>query len=167
MESGRVGCHTSGDGDWGIVNEAPKPDWMSFLPDWTWTFSYPHNVINEGIPIPGCEGSHCSMLDPGVFPTPFYESLMCLGLFLVLWTIRKKMGYPGVLFCVYLIFNGIERFSIEKIRVNAVYQMFGTEITQAEIISVCLVIVGIVGILIFRKMGKKELIENSTGTAAL
>ena len=32
---GRIGCQLSGDGDWGIVNQAPKPGWLSFLPDWT------------------------------------------------------------------------------------------------------------------------------------
>ena len=30
---GRLGCHFSGDGDWGIVNEAAKPGWF-ILPDW-------------------------------------------------------------------------------------------------------------------------------------
>ena len=39
---GRVGCQLSGDGDWGIENTAPKPDWMSSLPDWTWSFTYPN-----------------------------------------------------------------------------------------------------------------------------
>ena len=32
-----------------------QPDWW-FLPDWMWFYNYPNNVINEGIPIPGCEG---------------------------------------------------------------------------------------------------------------
>ena len=31
---GRIGCQIAGDGDWGIPNDAPKPEWMSFLPDW-------------------------------------------------------------------------------------------------------------------------------------
>ena len=44
---GRMGCQLSGDGDWGIVNTSPKPDWF-FLPDWLWSFRYPHNVIEEG-----------------------------------------------------------------------------------------------------------------------
>ncbi|MGB1318338.1 MAG: prolipoprotein diacylglyceryl transferase, partial [Flavobacteriales bacterium] len=29
---GRIGCQVAGDGDWGIPNDAPKPEWMSFLP---------------------------------------------------------------------------------------------------------------------------------------
>ena len=46
---GRIGCKLSGDGDWGIVNNNIKPEWMSFLPDWMWSYNYPHNVINEGV----------------------------------------------------------------------------------------------------------------------
>jgi prolipoprotein diacylglyceryltransferase len=55
---GRVGCQLSGDGDWGIVNLAPKPEWMSFLPNWMWSYNYPHNVIDEGVQIAGCNGPH-------------------------------------------------------------------------------------------------------------
>ena len=45
--TGRLGCQLAGDGDWGIVNLTPKPNWMSFLPDWFWSYSYPHNVIRD------------------------------------------------------------------------------------------------------------------------
>lgn len=27
---GRLGCQISGDGDWGVVNLAPKPGWLNF-----------------------------------------------------------------------------------------------------------------------------------------
>lgn len=154
--TGRVGCHLSGDGDWGIVNLSPKPDWLSFLPDWMWSYHYPHNVISEGVPIPDCVGRHCMMLPEPVFPTPFYEAVMCMGLFFVLWSIRKRISIPGILFSVYLIMNGTERFFIEKIRVNTKYHIFGNEITQAEIISVCLFIIGIAGLFFFRKRFKKD-----------
>ena len=30
---GRIGCHISGDGDWGINNLAPKPAFIGLLPD--------------------------------------------------------------------------------------------------------------------------------------
>ena len=48
-----------------------------------------------------------------------------------------------MLFGVYLILNGLERFSIEKIRINTTYTLFGNEITQAEIISSCLIVLGL------------------------
>lgn len=142
---GRIGCHLSGDGDWGIDNLLNKPDLLTFIPDWLWSYTYPHNVINAGIPIPGCEGKFCYMLEYPVFPTPLYESMSCIVLFLILWAIRKKINMPGVIFSIYLILNGVERFFIEKIRVNSVYEVFDFEITQAEIISTLLVIVGIGG----------------------
>ena len=144
---GRIGCQLSGDGDWGIVNTAPKPEWMSFLPDWMWSFKYPNNVINEGIPIPGCSGSHCFELPEAVFPTPFYEVIMAISLFFILWTLRTRIQIPGLLFSIYLVVNGIERFLIEKIRVNSTYDIWGNKITQAELISSGLVILGLIGII--------------------
>jgi phosphatidylglycerol:prolipoprotein diacylglycerol transferase len=142
---GRVGCQMSGDGDWGIDNLAPKPNWMSFLPDWMWGFRYPNNVVSEGIPIPGCEGAHCNMLEYPVFPTPFYEAVICIALFFALWSLRKRITIPGLLFSGYLILNGMERFFIEKIRVNTTYTILGHHITQAELISSFMFIIGIAG----------------------
>ena len=145
---GRMGCHFSGDGDWGIVNTALKPDWMSFLPDWMWSYNYPNNVINAGELIPGCEGNFCHQLAENVYPTPFYEIIMAGLIFVFLWSIRKKIKIAGVLFCIYLILNGIERFLIEKIRIN--HDMIGEQ-TQAEIISFSLILIGIVGIYFLNK----------------
>jgi len=151
---GRIGCQVAGDGDWGIVNTTPNP--FSLLPDWAWSYNYPHNVNSVGIPIPGCEGSHCMMLPEAVYPTPLYESIACIMLFSVLWGLRKRIIIPGMLFFVYLVLNGFERFWIEKIRVNTKYIIFGNEITQAEIISTLLVISGLVGIYILRKRNKSD-----------
>lgn len=143
---GRIGCHASGDGDWGIVNTHAKPDFLSFLPDWMWAFKYPHNVNQDGVPIPGCEGRYCFELPEAVWPTPFYEAVLGITLFFVLWSIRKRIKIPGLLFSIYLVINGIERFAIEKIRVNNEYHLFGMSITQAEIISALLILAGLAGI---------------------
>lgn len=153
---GRIGCQMSGDGDWGIVNLAPKPEWMAALPDWMWSFNYPHNVVSEGIPIPGCEGKHCYVLPEPVYPTPFYEVLMSLGIFGILWSIRKIITIPGMLFSIYLIFNGAERFFIEKIRVNTTYTIFGKHITQAELISSLLFIIGVAAVIYLLSKQKKH-----------
>jgi len=152
---GRIGCQISGDGDWGIDNLAPKPSWMNFLPDWFWSYRYPHNVLGEGIPIPGCTGSHCNMLENPVFPTPLYEVMMCTVLFFALWAIRKRITTAGVFFCIYLIFNGAERFLIEQIRVNTEYHLFGGGITQAQIISTLLFFSGFYGIYYFKNKAKQ------------
>lgn len=154
---GRMGCQISGDGDWGIPNTNPKPNWLSWLPDWAWSYEYPNNVngimgpreagytgklITENDPWPIFEG-YGTYLDPGVYPTPLYEVVMALLIFILLWSLRKRIKIPGVLFGIYLALNGIERFFIEKIRVNSTYKIFGAEITQAEIISTLFFLGGI------------------------
>ena len=144
---GRIGCHVSGDGDWGLANTAVKPSW---IPDQLWAYDYPNNVLRAGEPMTSGKvfegyGMH---LEPAVYPTPLYEIIMCSILFLVLWKVRKKMVVPGTLFCLYLILNGFERFWIEKIRVNE--HLFGT-ITQAEIIAVALMLTGGIAWFILRK----------------
>jgi phosphatidylglycerol:prolipoprotein diacylglycerol transferase len=152
---GRIGCQISGDGDWGIDNLAPKPEWMSFLPDWMWSYTFPHNVIRDTgldyhIPpnISDCIGTiwdpYCYQLVNPVWPTAFYEVIMSLAIFGILWAMRKRIKVPGTLFFIYLAFNGVERFFIEKIRINTEYNILGG-ITQAEIISFCLVLTGIIG----------------------
>jgi phosphatidylglycerol:prolipoprotein diacylglycerol transferase len=183
---GRIGCHVSGDGDWGIFNSAytvtqdgsivsvPADQFQrtllngsnftqylvaefgslqniphayfkgpGFMPEWFWAYNFPHNVNEVGVPIPGCTGSYCNQLNPPVFPTTLYEIIACSLLFLVIWNLRKKIKIAGRLFAVYLVLNGIERFMIEKIRVNTTYNLFGFHPTQAELISTLLVIGGI------------------------
>ena len=187
---GRLGCHFSGDGDWGIFNStyttvsngllnkgsvtdfhnavshasgyftsnfasidnvrhlyAPAPSW---LPDWLFANNFKHNVITEGVALSGCTGNYCTVLPVAVFPTSLYEAIICILLFLLIWSVRKRFKYPLHLFGFYLILNGIERFLIEKIRVNYKYDWGFIHPTQAEIISAVLVLVG-TGILLFYK----------------
>ena len=142
--TGRIGCQVSGDGDWGIVNNRPNP--LSWLPDWMWSYTYPNNVarMDQDNPIPGCTDKFCFQLAEPHFPTPFYETVICFILFLILWSVRKKLKIPGTLFALYLILNGVERFFIEKIRVNTKMHVLGFQFTQAELISSLLLISGIV-----------------------
>jgi prolipoprotein diacylglyceryl transferase len=140
--AGRIGCHISGDGDWGIPNLNPKP--FTWLPDWLWSYQYPHNVVNAGVPIPGCVGNYCNQLPEGVYPTTFYEVIIMFILFLIVWMVRKKITQPGIITGIYFIFAGGERFFIEKIRVNNKYTFLPFQPTQAELISVILIILGIV-----------------------
>ena len=138
---GRIGCQVAGDGDWGIENLDPNP--MSWLPDWLWSYTYPHNVIEVGTQIPGCTGKYCMQLPYAVYPTPLYETIACTVLFFILWLLRKRLRPAGSVFALYLILNGVERFFIEKIRVNNRIDFFGFHPTQAEVISSGLIIVGI------------------------
>ena len=129
----------------------------SFLPNWMFAYAYPKNVNNDGVFIPGDSDEHNRMLPLPVFPTPFYETVACAFLFLLLWTIRKRIKTAGVLFGIYLILNGLERFLVEKIRVNTTYTIFNFHPTQAEIISFLLILCGGVLVIIQRQKAKKEL----------
>ena len=184
---GRMGCHISGDGDWGVFNSAytvnednkivlaadssfrqtliNNPDYTdqlvreyngsinnipyayfkgsSLLPNWFWAYNYPHNVNEIGVQIAGCKGNYCTQLNPPVFPTTLYEIIACTILFIVLWLSRKKITAPGRIFGLYLFLNGMERFLIEKIRVNTTYSIWGFHPTQAELISSFLMLIGI------------------------
>jgi phosphatidylglycerol---prolipoprotein diacylglyceryl transferase len=89
---GRIGCQVSGDGDYGIRSNLP------------WAMGYPHGTV----PTP-----------PGVRvqPTPIYETVtMCL-LAYGLWQLRDRVR-PGVVFALYLILSGLERFLVEFVRRN-------------------------------------------------
>jgi prolipoprotein diacylglyceryltransferase len=153
---GRIGCQLSGDGCWGVPNLEPKPEWLAFLPDWMWSFTFPHNVIKEGVPIAGCHGEFCYELGQPVFPTSFYETSLNLIFFVVIWSVRKMIIVPGILFSIYLILNGVERFLIEFIRVNIQYSFLGMNITQAQLIAIGLITLGVLGIVYFRYQYKKS-----------
>lgn len=127
---GRIGCQVSGDGCWGMANTAPKPHWLNIVPNWAWSYDYPNNVLHEVLKSP-------------VFPTPFYETLMMLIIFGVLWAIRKKIQIPGLLFAIYLILSAVERFLIEFIRATHRYNLFGLQLSQAQIISIFLFAIGL------------------------
>ena len=164
---GRIGCQVSGDGDWGIVNTAPAPSW---LPAWMWSYDYPNNVnavtgpqrggySGEMITDGTCFEGYCTHLVPSVFPTPLYETIVCLIFFGVLWSLRKKLKPAGSIFFLFLFLNGLERFFIEKIRVNE--PVLGN-ITQAEIIATLLMLAGITGLVWLRKRKLTNDAENAS-----
>src|ERR1700686_655491 len=89
---GRIGCQVSGDGDYGIHSNLP------------WAMGYPHGTVPTP---PGVRGQ----------PTPIYETVaMCL-LAYGLWRLRDRVR-PGVVFALYLLLSGLERFLVEFIRRN-------------------------------------------------
>lgn len=123
-----------------------------FLPTWLFAYNYPHNVHSVGVPLKQCKGRYCAVLPIPVFPTPVYEFGMSLIIFGILWRLRRKMKVPLGLFSIYLIFNGVERFFIEQIRVNYKYDWGFMQPTQAEIIAVCIVLAGIILLLSHKKI---------------
>ena len=154
---GRIGCQLSGDGDWGMPNNNEMPAIISFLPDWMWGFDYFGNINGVDLGAPGRPVmSDGFMYEGNAWPTPFYETVMAFIIAGILWVSRKKIKVPGVILSMYLAFNGVERFFIEKIRINNNYNVFGLEATQAEIIAVAMFIFGLLGIWYFTKKANNK-----------
>jgi phosphatidylglycerol---prolipoprotein diacylglyceryl transferase len=136
---GRIGCHLAGDGDYGIPTNLP------------WGTNYEHGTVPPSLMF---RGSEIAKHYPGgivpdntpLHPTPIYEFLIMFLIFWILWKLRKKDWADGRLFMLYFIMAGLERFSVEFIRLND-RLLFG--LTEAQLISVMLIIVGIMGSLYF------------------
>jgi phosphatidylglycerol:prolipoprotein diacylglycerol transferase len=126
---GRIGCQVSGDGDYGIPSSLP------------WAMGYPHGTV----PTP-----------PGVTvqPTPIYETVtMCLVAY-ALWWLRDRVR-PGVIFALYLVLSGLERFLVEFIRRNSEV-LAGLTAPQLE--SLGLLAIGLVWLgLLMRRGGVQAL----------
>ncbi len=149
---GRFGCHFSGDGDWGKVNTIEKT--WSFIPDWLWSYRYPHNVVNsarESILMEDCGGLisatgnspiYCRILPEGVFPTPLYEILICGLILILILSIKKRVKTVGLIFFIYLFLTGIERFLIEFVRVNERYDLLGLGWSFSQWIAIILTLIG-------------------------
>ena len=79
-----------------------------------------------------------------VHPTPIYETLamgLCAWL---LWQLRDRVR-AGVLFAIYLVYAGVERFLVEFIRRNTEDSV---GLTTAQLESLALMAVGLVWIAI-------------------
>jgi phosphatidylglycerol---prolipoprotein diacylglyceryl transferase len=108
---GRVGCQLSGDGDYGTASDLP------------WAMSYPDGTVPT---------------DQQVHPTPVYETL-AMGLAAwVLWQLRDRLR-PGMLFALYLVLAGMERFLVEFVRRND--EVVGG-LTTPQLVSLGMMVVG-------------------------
>jgi phosphatidylglycerol---prolipoprotein diacylglyceryl transferase len=110
---GRVGCQLSGDGDYGKAWDGP------------WAMSYPDGTVPT---------------DETVHPTPIYEMLaMGLGAW-ILWQLRDRFR-TGVLFALYLIYAGAERFLVEFLRRN---DDAALGLTMAQLESIAMIVAGVI-----------------------
>ena len=62
----------------------------SFLPKWMFAYTYPHNVNEDGILLPDCEGKYCRALPQPVFPLLFMKPLFAGYCFLFYGDFEKK-----------------------------------------------------------------------------
>lgn len=116
----RIGCHLSGDGDYGIAVNGTIWEFLGY--------SY----------IKGTVPTQAGVL---VHPTPLYELIASIIIFLYLWSLRNKSKFTGEIFSFYLILTGIARFLVEFIRLNPKIIF---NLSQAQIISLMMIISGIV-----------------------
>jgi phosphatidylglycerol---prolipoprotein diacylglyceryl transferase len=114
---GRCGCQLSGDGDYGKAWDGP------------WAMAYPDGT---------------EPIDTPVHPTPVYETLAMGLIALVLWRLRDRLT-NGLLFALYLLLAGGERFLVEFVRRN---DDVALSLTQAQLISVVMMIAGGVWLLV-------------------
>ncbi|MBM4160195.1 MAG: prolipoprotein diacylglyceryl transferase [Ignavibacteria bacterium] len=132
----RLGCHFAGDGDYGIPTTLP---WATDYSQGT----YPPSLAFRNIP--EIANNYPGGIVPDhtlCHPTPVYELILCAILFWIMWSLRKRLQPHGRMFTLYLVFAGIERFSIEFIRINPRVAM---GLTEAQLIAAGLVLIGIAG----------------------
>jgi phosphatidylglycerol:prolipoprotein diacylglycerol transferase len=133
---GRIGCQVSGDGDYGIRSSLP------------WAMGYPHGTL----PTP-----------PGVKvqPTPIYETVaMCL-LAYGLWRLRDRVR-PGVVFALYLLLSGLERFLVEFIRRNSEVL---AGLTSPQLESIALMLIGSLWLALMARRGGVSALRSAASTA--
>jgi phosphatidylglycerol:prolipoprotein diacylglycerol transferase len=117
---GRCGCQLSGDGDYGRAWDGP------------WAMAYPDGTVPT---------------DEPVHPTPIYETLaMGLGAY-VLWQLRDRFR-TGILFALYLLYAGAERFLVEFVRRNE-DALLG--LTQAQLESLVMIAAGAIWVYAVRR----------------
>lgn len=142
----RIGCHLSGDGDYGMPTDLP---WGAVYSEGTYPPSAAFRNFPEIVQQYGVNGVVPDTIR--VHPTPIYEFILSVLLFCILWSVRKKIHPNGVLFMFYLILYGLMRFFVEFIRLNPRI-LFG--LSEAQLLSIVMIIIGGAGILILRRSVK-------------
>ena len=72
-------------------------------------------------------------------PTPVYESILYTAIFCFMWSIRKKAP-EGRLISLYLILEGLARFTVEFLRINPRVAM---GLSEAQLISLVMIVIGL------------------------
>lgn len=147
----RLGCHFSGDGDYGIPTSLPwgvnyskgiVPPSVAFRDFPQIAAKFPNGIVPDNTPL---------------HPTPVYEFIAGAIIFYVLWRMRKTTKPDGKLFMVYLVLSGLERFFVEFIRINP-RLLFG--LSEAQLVSIVLIIIGVGGLIYFRSKNRRSRWDN-------
>jgi phosphatidylglycerol:prolipoprotein diacylglycerol transferase len=133
---GRIGCHLSGDGDWGAPSTLP------------WAVAYPKAIVGWGpqtVLKLDPHGNLVSGFFPGVrvHPASIYEAVLYTAVSFILWSMRKRGGAAGRIFYLYLVLLGGCRFMVEFLRINP-RVLFG--LSEAQLIALAMVAIGTVSL---------------------
>jgi phosphatidylglycerol---prolipoprotein diacylglyceryl transferase len=143
----RLGCHFSGDGDYGFPTDLPwgtnyehgtYPPSRAFAIFPEITGRYPGGIVPDNTP---CH------------PTPVYEMVLGVIGFALLWKLRKRPWPDGKMFMVYLMLSSVFRFAVELLRINP-RLLLG--LSQAQLISIGLFLIGLAGVLYLNKRQPTE-----------
>jgi phosphatidylglycerol:prolipoprotein diacylglycerol transferase len=164
---GRLGCHFSGDGDYGPPTRLPwgtiyaqgiaKPtyvlqDYFNREPEMRAAWNYDSlRVIPAGVDKLGHRITEFDRVTP-LHPSPVYELLLGIIGFAILWAIRKKPLRDGVLFMIYLMLASTFRFLVEEVRLNPRIA-FG--LTEAQLMSAVLFLLAVGGLFLLNR-GRAE-----------
>jgi phosphatidylglycerol---prolipoprotein diacylglyceryl transferase len=128
---GRIGCLTSGDGDYGKVTTLP---WGVHL--------RADALVPVRALVPGAAANAM------VQPTPVYEFLFSLALAWLLWRLGAKARPLGWLTGLYLVLSGIGRFLVEFVRLNP---RLYWGMSNAQVAALGSVVVGVVVVMATRR----------------
>jgi phosphatidylglycerol:prolipoprotein diacylglycerol transferase len=144
----RIGCHLSGDGDYGMPTTLP---WGTVYSKGIYPPSKAFQIFPEIVQQYGINGRVPDTIS--VHPTPIYEFILGVLLFLLLWKLRTRIPGDGRIFMIYLIGSGAARFCVEFIRLNPRITL---GLSEAQLISLVLVILGTVGWKILSDRSRQE-----------
>jgi phosphatidylglycerol:prolipoprotein diacylglycerol transferase len=132
---GRIGCLTSGDGDYGIKTTLP------------WGV---HMAPDALVPTKDL-----------VQPTPIYEFLFSAALAWLLWRLGSKSRPIGWLTGLYLLLSGVGRFLVEFVRINPrIY--WG--MSNAQVAALGSIVVGGIIMILARKRVPVPVLSDASAT---
>lgn len=85
-------------------------------------------------------------------PTFLYESILDFLIFIILIICLRKYS-SGITACIYLILYSVVRIFVEALRTDSVLNLAGFPV--AQVMSACLILIGIVGLLIILRYKRK------------
>jgi len=112
---GRLGCHVSGDGCYGIPTDS------------IFGVAYPNGIVPTSVT---------------VYPTPLFESVLSFIFLYIVLQLRKGDHRRGFIIFTYLILNGLSRFTVEFVRLNPEIAL---GLTQAQFVAMGFMATGIAG----------------------